>query len=186
MTVRHAEIVVDSYRVITCNDGLPELYDHYREHAVLVDEIDLSSSKEALSFFGVGNQSWPSLIVTQRYEPAGYGFYPGILIVPETAIAFIGAGVRLLAYRLDPTPVRLWIDQTDRGFWTWARHGDFVLMSAELELAAFTITGTKLWAMFVEPPWTYEVLEDIVHLDVMGEKTSFSIGKGPERHEKPT
>ena len=53
-------------------------------------------------------------------------------------------------------------------------------MSAELELAAWTLEGLKLWSTFVEPPWTYTVEKEMVQLDVMGNKMSFDIKKGPD------
>jgi hypothetical protein len=45
-----------------------------------------------------GQENWP-LLVTQRYSPSGSGFEPGVLLVPETGMLFIGAGTRLLGYR---------------------------------------------------------------------------------------
>jgi hypothetical protein len=61
----------------------------------------------------------------------------------------------------------------------WHRFGDYVLMSAELELAAWDIQGKKLWTTFVEPPWEYSVVGGRVHLDVMGNESVFSIAEGP-------
>ena len=52
-------------------------------------------------------------------------------------------------------------------------------MEAELELAAWTIQGHKLWTTFVEPPWSYNVVGDTVTLDVMGTITTFPLISGP-------
>jgi hypothetical protein len=104
------------------------------------------------------------------------------LLVPETGLLFIGAGERLLAYKLDSRE-RLWIDRTEFGFLAWARHGDRVILSGELELACWDIDGKKCWSCFVEPPWTYSVVEKTVYLDVMGKKTSFPLDLGPTRSE---
>lgn len=52
-------------------------------------------------------------------------------------------------------------------------------MAAELELAAWTIQGEKLWSTFVEPPWDHEVRDDVVYLDVMGNHSSFPPRTGP-------
>lgn len=80
--------------------------------------------------------TWPLLCVAQHYSPSSAaGCYPGFLLVPETAILFIGAGERIVAYDLHG-PVRRWEDHTDAGFHDWQRHGELVVMSAELELAA--------------------------------------------------
>lgn len=57
--------------------------------------------------------------------------------------------------------------------------GDVVVMSAELELAAWTVTGHKLWTAFVEPPWDYSVEDDQILLDVMGRRSRFGILHGP-------
>jgi hypothetical protein len=48
-------------------------------------------------------------------------------------------------------------------------------MSAELELAAWDIDGTRLWSQFVEPPWTYSVEGRLVTLEVMGTETTFDL-----------
>lgn len=168
---------------VQCTDGLPELYQHYVERARLTEEFDLRDSDRRICCFGVARgSSWPFLVVAQRYAPADYGFYPGILIIPETNVAFVGAGERLLAYDL-LAPKRLWEDAADCGFWSWSRHDDVVLMSAELELAAWDLKGIKLWSTFVEPPWEYEVKDSQIELDVMGDKSSFPIKLGPSRLE---
>jgi hypothetical protein len=77
------------------------------------------------------------------------------------------------------TDEHLWIDTADCGFWSWSRFGDYVLMSAELELAAWTYDGVKLWSTFVESPWSYSVAHDVVMLDVMGNESSFPLAAGP-------
>lgn len=91
----------------------------------------------------------------------------------------MGAGERILAYKLDP-PARLWEDQANCGFWNWQRFGNTIVMSAELELAAWNIAGKKLWTMFVEPPWDYTVIDGIVTVDVMGSKSQFNLESGPK------
>ncbi|HET6252313.1 MAG TPA: hypothetical protein VFE47_31795 [Tepidisphaeraceae bacterium] len=53
------------------------------------------------------------MIVGQRFNPSG-GFNPGVLLVPETKILFVGAGERILAYQLDG-PSRLWEDTAEAG-----------------------------------------------------------------------
>ncbi|XGV97443.1 MAG: hypothetical protein ACAF41_32570 [Leptolyngbya sp. BL-A-14] len=116
--------------------------------------------------------------MAQRYEPAGGGFYPGAILIPETELLLIGAGTRLLAYDLAGI-TRIWEDRADVGFWSWARHGKYIVMSAELELAAWDIRGKKLWTTFVEPPWNYSVDEGVVNLDVMGKQSSFCLETGP-------
>lgn len=174
-------ITVGEYSILVQRHGMPAILDDYRKHAALVEEFDLSAAEGELCFFAVAKPNeWPFLVVAQRFSPSSPGFEPGILLVPETKVLFIGAGQRLLAYNLNG-PTRLWTDTAEAGFWCWNRHGDYIVMSAELELAAWTIEGKKLWTMFVEPPWSYNIVGDEVHLDVMGRESGFPIANGPAR-----
>ncbi|AWN22430.1 hypothetical protein DKM44_03590 [Deinococcus irradiatisoli] len=132
---------------------------------------------------GAGSSA-PALLVCQYFSPSVPGFEPGLLIVPETGVAFIGAGERLLAYDLK-RPARLWQDRADAGFWWWDRSGDVVLMAAELELAAWNTSGRKLWSTFVEPPWFYRVEGETLHLDVMDFGRSFPLRSGPADSVQP-
>ncbi|WP_224372782.1 hypothetical protein [Hyalangium versicolor] len=120
------------------------------------------------------------LEVGRSYSPGPEsGFQPGVAFVEETGVLFVGAGDWAGAYTVSP-PMKLWEERVDVGFWGWSRHGDVVLMSAELSLAAWDTTGRKLWDTFVEPPWSFHVKEGLVHLDVMGSSSRFSLRSGPE------
>ena len=172
-------INVDRYTLQLQSEGLPELYGKYCDHAQLVEEINIEESEGKNCFVAVGlADDWPFLVVSQRYSPAGGGFSPGAALVPETNLLFIGAGTRLLAYHLSNL-ARLWEDVADVGFWSWARHGEHVVMSAELEIAAWDLQGRKLWSSEVEPPWSYSVQNDFVHLDVMGKQRTYKLATGP-------
>jgi hypothetical protein len=162
-------------------DGLPSLFDEYCKNSTLAEQFETDGDRAPWCFVGVRRLGgWPFLVVAQRYWPAVAGFSPGVLLVPETGLLFIGAGERLIAYDLNG-PRRLWEDTADTGFWHWHQHGEIVLMSAELEFAAWDTHGTKLWSMFVEPPWSYEVQDDQVSLDVMGTLSSFPIKTGMKK-----
>lgn len=76
-------------------------------------------------------------------------------------MVFIGGGESLLAYNLS-RPDRLWKDSADTVFWSWPQHGQYVLMSAELEFAAWDKYANKIQSTFVEPPWSYDVKNGIV------------------------
>lgn len=176
-----AQVSVGGYRVLASSDEWPETLASYREHARLAEDFT-SADADGRSFFSVhaAASEWPELVVTQTYAPAGYGFPPGLLIVPETATVFIGAGARLLAYRLKPAPRRLWVDEAFVGFWFWKLHGNVVVMGAELEIAAWSAAGEKLWSTGVQPPWTYEVDGDRITVNVEDESPrTFSITRGP-------
>lgn len=166
---------------LLCDDRrLPDLYADYSRNATLVDEFDISASEGTQCFVAVGlPDEWPFLVIAQRYDPAG-GFSPGAILVPETKLLFVGAGNRLLCYTLDPAS-RLWEDENNGGFWFWQRYGNIIVTGAELEFAAWTIHGRKLWTAFVEPPWEHTVQEDMVHLNVMGTTSMFPLDVGPSR-----
>lgn len=91
----------------------------------------------------------------------------------------MGAGTRLVCYRSDDGRwSRQWQDEADVGFWRWRRHDDVVVMSAELELAAWTTDGERLWTTFVEPPWSYSIREETLRLEVIGEISEFPLRTG--------
>ena len=172
-------ITVDRY-TLSMSSSLPATYDEYRKRVKLVEIFDSGGQGEGYFYLSVAQgNDWPFLIVAQRYAPGPEsGFHPGVLLVPETQLLFIGAGERLLAYRLGP-PEKLWEQEVMIGFWGWQRYQQFVIMSAELELAVWNIHGEKLWSTFVEPPWSYTIERDTIHLDVMGKQSSFSLPFGP-------
>jgi hypothetical protein len=176
------EVTYNEFTLLMESGSLPDLHPEYRKHTALGEEFDLTSREEGQwCFVGVKKGSgWPFLTVAQRFWPAGAGFHPGALLVPETSLLFIGAGERLLAYDLRE-PKRLWLDSANTGFWHWHRHGDYVLMAAELEFAVWNKEGLKLWSTFVEPPWDFQCGGDSVTLDVMGQKSTFGLRHGPEK-----
>lgn len=161
VTLGHAEILLSA--------APPALLDEYRRRAAFVDRFELDSfGTYLLVAAGESSLEWPSLVVEQRYSPGpAAGFGAGLLYVPETDILLLGAGERLLAYHLRE-PSRLWEDHTECGFWRWSRHAGRVLMSAELELVAWSLEGARVWTMNVEPPWSFAVEAGTVTVDVMG------------------
>ena len=165
---------------VSVQDGnLPELYSEYLGRAEFTLERNISNSEGRAAFCAVARDGdWPFCVLSFRYAPAGSGFSPGVLLVPETKILFLGAGTLLLALDLGRRR-QIWEEVADVGFWSWRRHGRTVVMSAELELAAWGIGGEKRWATFVEPPWSYSVRDGIVELDVMGNVSEFSLETGP-------
>jgi hypothetical protein len=167
--------------------GLPYLYEDYNRHAEVVSEYGLKEpnetpQSESPCFVSISrsgyNDGWPFLVIVQNYSPDCAGFHPGAIIIPETDILLLGAGTRLLAYSLDP-PSLLWEDDADFGFWGWDRYEDTVLMAAELEIAAWNTEGHKLWARFMEPPWSYHVKEGVIFLDTSGRQSSFPLVTDP-------
>jgi hypothetical protein len=174
-------LCVGEYSVICHSPGLPDLFDEYVKRAKVADRIDLGNSRGTSSFLAVGRPNqWPFLVIAQRCIPGEDAtFHPGALLVPETNILFVGGGERLLAYHL-AAPCRLWTDTANTGFWGWDRCGDVVLMSAELEFAAWDTHGRKLWTTFVEPPWSYGTNEGKILLEVMGNRSTFDLSAGPK------
>jgi hypothetical protein len=157
--------------------GLPSLFKEYVAHAALVEQFEISGPGPGLCCLTVARGSgWPFLVIAQSIG-RHVGLGPGALIAPDHDRLFVGGGERLLAYDLRE-PRRLWEDSAEAGFWGWTRHGDVVLMAAELEFAAWLVGGEKLWSMFVEPPWTFEVKGEAVWLEVMGKVDSYPLRVG--------
>jgi hypothetical protein len=172
-------ITFGDYSISMQRGTLPNIYSDYRKHAALAEEFDLRPHEGELCFISVSRgQHWPVLVVAQRFQMADAGFDPAAILVPETVTLFVGAGRRLLGYKLDP-PQRLWEDVAESGFWEWSQQGDTILMSAELELAAWDLQGVKRWSMPLEPAWAYHLAAGMVHLNAMGRKTVFPLRQGP-------
>jgi hypothetical protein len=148
-------------------------------NAKLVDVANLRSAEGRPCFLVVSERGKTLIVASFRYDLAG-GLGPAIAIIPERQRLFVGAGEELLCYDLSE-PRRLWSDKADTGLWKWEIVDDTVLMSAELELAAWDQSGEKLWSRFVEPPWSYTVKAGQVTLDVMGEISTFGLRVGPSR-----
>jgi hypothetical protein len=170
---------------LTLAKSVPERDDVRCAHATVVERFGSELGGRSCGELHVevrrGSDPWPFLCVAQHYAPGRWaGSHPGLLLVPETSVLFIGAGERLLAYDLQG-PARLWEDTADTGFHKWQRHDDMVVMSAELELAAWDIHGVKRWSCFVEPPWEYHVATGRVELDVMGTLSAFPLQAGLNR-----
>lgn len=175
-------LTVDSYTVLI-SDHLPLQDKIYRDHASLIEHraSHTPGLQKDFLYLAVSQSSheFPFLVVTQHYTPGpDAGFYPGVLLLPETSLLFVGAGERLLAYCLDRQSL-LWEDYADTGFWGWETYQDVLLMSAELELAVWNNRGEKLWSTFVEPPWSYRLDENTIHIGVMGSVASFPLYEGP-------
>lgn len=169
------------YTVSASIGVIPNIYGSYVEHAILHDDLGLSGvdGTQLIVLAERTSSNWPELVSAQRFSPGpDAAFYPGLILIAETHLLLVGAGTRLLAYDL-AAPRRLWQDEAEMGFWAWKRHGNVVIMSAELELAAWSIRGRKLWTTFVEPPWDYQVIHGKIQLDVMGQTSIFELETGP-------
>ncbi|SDN22376.1 hypothetical protein [Allokutzneria albata] len=167
------EFSVGDVHVVLSSERLAGIDD-----ADLVEEITAPDAEATVFLLAGRGDAWPALGLRVAYAPAVAGFPFAVHVVPETGVLFVGAGRGVHAYRLD-SPRLLWHDETACGFWGWSQYGDVVLMSAELELAAWSTSGEKLWATGVEPPWTYAVHDGTVSLDVLGEPSSFPVRTGP-------
>lgn len=171
------EIEISGMAVLVA-ESPPPLLKEYQAHSTLFEVFDPDGDGDYW-FVGIGEGGdWPRIVVAQRFSPGALGgFNSGLLLVPETGVAFLGAGQRLLA--LDVREARLlWEEGLEVGFWRWSRHNDRVLMSAELALVAWSLTGERVWSAPVEPPWSYEVRGRSVELEVMGERTTHDLTTG--------
>lgn len=176
------EVCISGWTILAGLGSLPDLFDEYVANAAFVDLIDLDYlDQEGACFYAISNSlnklNWPEIVIAARFSPYGFGFNPGILIAPETSTLFLGFGTRLMAYDL-ASPKRIWSEFTEFGFLRWRQHNDVVVMSGELEIAAWSTKGEKLWSKYVEPPWSYEIADNDVFLDVMGRESQFNIYTG--------
>lgn len=172
-------ITFGDYAISVQRGSLPAIYNDYKRHAQLAEEFALRPHEGELCFLSISAaHHWPFLTVAQRFELSEGGFDPAALLVPETNTLFLGAGRRLLGYHLNP-PRRLWEQPAASGFDEWTRHEDVVLMSAELELAAWDTAGQPLWSMPLQPAWEYHVDHGSLHLNALGRKTVFPLRQGP-------
>src|SRR5215472_4515090 len=112
-------ITLGDYTLAIAKD-MPSIYNEYHKRAKLVEFFESENATDAQFFLAVARGSdWPFLIVVQRYHPGPVsGFFPGVVLVPETDLLFIGAGELVVAYRLD-TPERVWKDTAEMGFLGW-------------------------------------------------------------------
>jgi hypothetical protein len=172
-------IAVDRCRV-RIFPGLDPVFHELASRALLADEIDIRSADGRTCSVIVHEGKRVLLATAFRYELAG-GLGPAAALIPEPARLFLGAGVELLCYDL-AGPSRLWRDQAEYGIHGWEVIDSVVLMSAELELAAWDTSGQKLWTTFVEPPWSYSIEGERIRLDVMGEISQIGLRSG--RHSE--
>lgn len=172
-------ITLDEF-TLSISESLPTIFSEYREHAKLVEIFESRDTDVSQVFLAVAkNANWPFLIVVQkRSTGAESGFHPGMLLIPETHLLFVGVEEHVFVYNLE-TVERMWEEQILLGFWGWERYGHYVIMSAEVEMAVWDMYGKKLWSTFVEPPWSYTLDDDSVYLDVGEKKFSFSLLTGP-------
>lgn len=166
-------------------DGIPASYEHLRRHASLLAEFDLASREQGkVVTIAITSDQQDVALLTSQHRPEPSACFPvGVLIVPETGLALIGASQRLLAFNLRD-PEQLWEDHIEYGFLGFGRYDDTVLVSGELSLDAFDLVGQRRWSMFVEPPWSYSVQGEQITLDVMGRTQTFHLHTGPEGEKR--
>lgn len=171
-----ATITIGEYKLDYIDDSFLAVYG---SRAQLVDEIDLTLEEGSVFTLAVGKAGEnPRLALEQKFFPVDYGAIPGLLLIPETEVLFVGAGRRLVAYNL-AEPARLWLDELDGTFWRWRQHSNVVVMAASHEIAAWTTQGRKLWSQLVEPLWNYEVVDNLIRINVLNRSVEFPLDSGP-------
>lgn len=171
-----ATITIGEYKLDYIDDSFLAIYGN---RAQLVDEVDLTLEEGSVFTLAVSiTGENPRLALEQKFFPVDYGAVPGLLLIPETAVLFIGAGRRLVAYNL-AEPARLWLDEPDGTFWRWRQHGNVVVMSASHEVAAWNTQGRKLWSQLVEPLWNYEIIDNLIRINVLNRSVEFPLASGP-------
>lgn len=117
----------------------------------------------------------PTLLIAADVRP---GFSAGVHLVPETSTLFVGAAEHVAVYDLE-TSTRKYLDVTPYAFLGWARHGAFVVMSGEFEVAAYDLYGTRVWAATIPPPWDYTVHGSEMQTIASGYREAFPLRDGP-------
>lgn len=162
---------------------LPLLHGEAKEKALFFDEVSAPGEVSRGVFIGVSKTentiSYHEVVLIVEFQGEG-GFEPGVLLVPETQFLFVGAGESLLGYDLERRE-RAFEDYVFCGFWGWHRFEDVVLMSAETECSAWSLTGKNLWSTDVEPPWDLEVVGSDLILNVGGVVRNLDLKTGNER-----
>jgi len=172
-----ASVAVGGLRLYV-DTSRPAALDAYRRTAELSHSLGLAGDGYAFVALARAEDEHASLVAEGSFTIAG-GRGPGVLVVPATQQVFLGTGSALTAFdRRSGRWKRTWVDQAEAGFWDWSEHADVVLMAAELELAAWTEDGRKLWSRFVEPPWSYTVEGPQIRLNIMGEVSLLSLRDG--------
>lgn len=175
---------VGSY-TLSVTDNPEEISTFLRDNAVVRHQLSQPVAGDSYIALGITDCGlFPDLLLEGWYSPGpAQGFHPGALIILETQIAFIGAGTTIVVYDLSPISL-LAQTQTECGFWGWRHINNVVVMSAELELAVWNIYGEKLWSRFVEPPWHYDIEDDTLLLNIMGDSIRLTLATGLIIEEK--
>src|SRR5687767_12102972 len=93
-------VIVGKYHLLCHPQTAPSIWDFHLERAKLAEQINDSYNEDAQTcYLSVWEETRGLLVLALTFQPAG-GVYPGILIVPETDLLFLGAGETLLAYDL--------------------------------------------------------------------------------------
>ncbi len=165
------QVGAGGFRVVLSNEA-PRGLDESR---VVVDRPSSDEDLEARYMLVHRMGGAPTLLVVGRLRE---GFDCGVHVVPDSGVMFFGCGESICVYEM-ATGKKLHHDITPYGFHSWNRHGDVVVMSGELEIAGYSLSGAKLWAAAVEPPWDYGVSGPNMYTLVMGHRVEFPLAEGP-------
>ena len=149
-------ISIGRYTVSVASASGPVANDLIACHALLHDDLsDPSTREDRWCWFAVERSTGEVLLsVTATGEATGGPDVAGIQLIPETDRLLVAAADTLACYDL-AQPRRLW---RDRAFWfrRWLRCGDVLLMQAEYELAAYDLSGDRLWSTQADFPYELE------------------------------
>jgi hypothetical protein len=166
------EVGAARFRVVLSMEA-PEGLDERRIHVDRPSAEDEDGEERYVLVHRAGGA--PTLLVIGHVRE-GYGC--GVHIVGETGVMFYGCGESVCAYDI-ATGTKLHHDITPHAFHSWNRHDDVVIMSGELEVAAYALDGTKLWSATVESPWDFGVTGEKMYTLVMGHRVEFPLREGP-------
>lgn len=144
----------------------------------ITDDLSSGAADAVCIAVSRSNEALPALRVLVPPRESGSVWGARVAYCASTGLLFVGAGELVSAYTLLP-PARLWVEAIEAGVHEIRIHDGIVVVSGELELAAWDAAGAKLWTRFVEPPWHYDVHDGAVELDIMGVMSTFPLRSGP-------
>lgn len=91
------------------------------------------------------------------WESCSSGASQEVLFVPETGVLFLGCGS--ISARVSTRDSKLIGFESVCLFWGLSRHKEYVLEIGELECFLYSLSGEKISATAVDPPYEMEVTE---------------------------
>jgi hypothetical protein len=186
----------DGWRVVTAG-SLPPNLDDYLAHADFVDRFGGGATNRdpdpPSCFLAVAEpgEDRPSFVAVVTDADLRIVTRCDAVFAPETGRLFVGGPRQPRLYVRDEAGWRTAAIEGLRDDWpiiSVRRHDDVVVVESELELLAYTLDGSRLWAEYPDPPYTYEIVDGLItiHEFFEGDRIPpFALHDGPNTYLKP-